>query len=166
MVKIVKKYTMKKIAFLLFICLATGSLQLKAQEYSTGIGVRGGYPSGLSIKHFVGSASAVEGILGAKWGGVQATVLYEIHAPAFSAEGLYWYYGIGGHIGFWDGYDRGPFDEDEDDFVGIGVDGVVGIEYKIQEIPITISLDLVPAFNIAENPGFWIDAGLGLRYVF
>jgi len=35
-----------------------------AQGYSTGIGMRGGYTYGLTVKHFFTSDRAVEGIIG------------------------------------------------------------------------------------------------------
>lgn len=73
--------------------------------YTTGIGLRGGAASGLTVKHFIKSDAAIEGILSTsfKYRGTVITVLYEKHAQAFDTRGLQWYYGLGGHVGFWDG---------------------------------------------------------------
>jgi hypothetical protein len=46
----------------------------KAQDYKTGIGVRGGLYNGLTIKHFLGSKTAVEGLLSTRWGDLKLPV--------------------------------------------------------------------------------------------
>jgi hypothetical protein len=151
----------------LFLLIAfTCTTRVNAQDYSTGIGVKFGGIQGISVKQFTTSDAAFEIVVGGRWGGVEALVLYEIHAPAFEVDGLFWYYGAGGHIGFWEGHRHSPWSRHRSSFVGIGVDGVLGMEYKIETVPITLSLDLVPAFNIGGYNGFWLDGGLGIRYVF
>ncbi|MDA3780992.1 MAG: hypothetical protein PF487_12345, partial [Bacteroidales bacterium] len=107
-------------------CLVTLS---NAQEYNTGIGFRGGFSNGLTVKHFMGEKNAIEGILTTRWQGFNITGLYEIHNRAFEVEGLNWYYGFGGHIGFWNGSDVSWADDDASYSV-IGVDGVLGLEYN------------------------------------
>ena len=71
-----------------------------AQDYTTGIGIRGGYFNGLTVKHFVSDQAALEGIFTSRWRGFQVTGLYEIHNQAFNTPRLNWYYGFGAHIGF------------------------------------------------------------------
>jgi hypothetical protein len=96
------------------------------------------------------------------------TILYEKHAPAFNAAGLQWYYGLGGHVGFYDGhyyYDRHHEHYDDDRVYGVGVDGVLGLEYYIRDIPFTIGADIKPYINIPHGGGFW-DTALHVRYVF
>ncbi|MFO7875535.1 MAG: hypothetical protein R6U55_03000, partial [Desulfovermiculus sp.] len=83
---------MKK--FALTILLATGLFLFgNAQDYNTGIGLRGGFANGLTIKHFVGEKAAFEGIVSTRWKGFQLTGLYEIHNVAFQTERLKWYFG-------------------------------------------------------------------------
>lgn len=92
---------MKKLLFVLLIALFLG-FESKAQDYNTGIGLRGGLSNGLTVKHFIGNKTAIEGIFDSRWHGFSLTGLYEIHNQAFNTERLNWYYGVGGHIGFWD----------------------------------------------------------------
>ena len=156
---------MKKIILILIvIVVATG---LMAMDYGTGIGVRGGLSNGITVKHFIGEKTAIEGLLSSRWGGLNITGLYEIHnAAAFDVSRLNWYYGIGAHIGFWSGKDVGWADDDED-YTVIGIDGIIGIEYNFAELPFNIGLDWKPAFNLTGNTEFWGDGGaLSLRFVF
>lgn len=151
---------MRKIA-LTFI-LVVGIIALtKAQEYKTGIGLRGGLSNGLTLKHFVNKKAAFEGILStsAKWGGGEITGLYEIHNPAFDVEHLNWYYGFGAHLG---SYNGGTISG-----TIIGIDGILGIEYSFSEAPIGIGLDWKPVINIIGNNEFWPEiAALSIRYIF
>jgi len=138
-----------------------------AQDYTTGIGVRGGFSNGLTIKHFISERAAIEGIISSRWKGFNLTGLYEIHQQAFDVEHLNWYYGAGGHIGFWKGRDVSWGDNRDDDYTVIGIDGILGIEYNFQEIPINISLDWKPTMNIIGYSGFWGDGGaFSVRYIF
>ena len=137
-----------------------------AQDYGTGIGFRGGLSNGLTVKHFISEQNALEGILSTRWGGFNITGLYEIHAQAFDTPGLKWYYGVGGHLGFWDG-NNNPWFDDNDSYTVIGIDGIIGLEYSFADIPFNISLDYKPGFNIVGYSGFWGDeAALSFRYIF
>lgn len=137
-----------------------------AQDYTTGIGLRGGFSSGFTVKHFTGERTALEGILSTRWHGFNITGLYEIHNYPFAVEGLSWYYGVGGHIGFWDGADV-DWADDDDTYTVIGIDGVLGLEYSFVEVPIGLSLDWKPALNVIGHSGFWGDGGaLSIRYIF
>ena len=150
------------IAVLLFAILTLSN----AQDYNTGIGIRGGLYNGLTIKHFLSQKSAAEFLLDTKDRGFAITGLYEIHANAFDTPRLNWYYGIGGHVGFWNG-DNVSWASDSDSYTVIGVDGILGIEYNFEEIPINISLDWKPAFNLIGYSGFWADGGgFSIRYIF
>jgi hypothetical protein len=138
---------------------------LQAQDYNTGIGLRGGPSSGLTVKHFLSDKAAFEGIFSSRWGGWNITGLYEINKP-FSTPRLNWYYGAGVHLGSWNG-DRNPWFTDKDNHLVIGADLILGIEYNFTEIPLNISLDIKPAFNVIGHSGFWGDEGaLSLRYIF
>jgi hypothetical protein len=49
----------------------------------------------------------------------------------------------------------------------IGVDGILGLEYNFSEVPINISIDWKPAFNLVGYSRFFGDGGaLSLRYIF
>jgi len=139
---------------------------LKGQYYQTGIGLRVGAATGVTVKHFISSRHALEGILSTRWRGVTVTGLYEIHDDAFDAPGLTWHYGFGAHIGFWNGrYVK--WAEDDINHGVIGIDGVIGLEYNFPQAPINVSLDWKPAFNLIGHSGFWGDSGgVSIRYIF
>jgi hypothetical protein len=156
---------MKKIlltlTFVLFLTLSSS-----AQDYNTGVGLRLGFSNGLAVKHFLGDRSAVEGILVTRWRGFEMTGLYERHNQAFDVERLRWYFGGGGHIGFWNG-DNTPWGERATNYTLIGIDGVLGIEYSFREVPINVGIDWKPEVNITGYSVFWPDGGaLTLRYIF
>ena len=154
---------MKKIAIIIsFVLFAAGA---QAQDYNTGIGLRGGLSNGLTIKHFIKSNTAVEGILTSRWGGFNITGLYELHQQAFGEPRLNFYYGIGGHIGSWDD------DKVDPTITGtqtvIGIDGILGLEYSFAEVPFNISLDWKPAFNLVGYNNFLGDElALSIRFTF
>lgn len=143
--------------------------QAQAQRvigYETSVGVRLSPFYGASIKHFFQGSSAVEGILHTRWNAIKVTGLYEKHQPAFDEPGLNFYYGGGAHIGFLNGtyysndaYNSGAL---------LGIDGVLGLEYTIQdtEIPLNVSLDWKPVFEFAPLAGFWgSEAAITVRYI-
>jgi hypothetical protein len=156
---------MKKI--LVTFILAAGLLTMaSAQDYNTGIGLRAGFSQGLTLKHFISSNAALEGILSTRWQGVDITGLYEIHNNAFDVEHLNWYYGGGAHIGFWDGANTN-WGKAGNSYTVIGIDGIIGMEYNFSEAPINISIDWKPAINLIGYTGFWADGGaLAIRYIF
>ncbi len=157
---------MKKIAVFIFIIML-GLPMVKAQDYQTALGVRGGFFSGISIKHFISRTDAVEGIAAFHHRGFMLAGMLQRHANAFDAPGLSWYYGGGAHAGFYDRQYTPWFGKDERGNVStFGVMGALGLEYKIEEIPVTIGADLTPAFNIFGHTGVWMGSGLTLRYTF
>lgn len=157
---------MKPILPFLFLLLFGIPHQLQAQDYTTGIGLRGGPSSGVTIKHFIDSKRALEGIVNTRWRGFNATVLIEVHDRFFKTNRLNWYYGVGGHVGYWNG-DRNPWFNDDDNYTVIGIDGIIGLEYNFAEIPFNISIDWKPAWNVIGHTGFWgDDGGFALRFVF
>ncbi len=158
---------MKKVVFPIFCFFIINVLNVNAQDYTTAIGVRGGFAQGVTIKHFVSSTTAIEAIVTTKWKGFNMIGLYEIHAPAFDVDRLSWYYGVGGHVGFWDGKNHHPWFDDNKSHTLLGLDGIVGIEYTVAEIPFCFSLDWKPAFNFFDvmQTSFG-EAALSIRFVF
>ena len=140
-------------------------ISLHAQNYNTGLGLRAGTFSGVTLKHFVSDRSAFEGILDTRWRGFAIVGLYEIHNN-LDVDNLRWYYGFGGHVGFYHGYDDHPWADDNKDYTIIGVDGILGIEYTFDEVPVNLSLDWKPVINLVGYNGFWADGfALSIRYV-
>lgn len=160
-----KLIVMKKLVLTLSLTIFI-TVFVAAQDYDTGIGLRLGFSNGLGIKHFFGDRAAVEGILSTRWKGFDLTGLYEIHDEAFDVYRLRWYFGFGAHVGFWNS-ENTPWGDEVKNYTVIGVDGILGIEYTFESIPINIGLDWKPAFNLSGYAGFWADGGaLSLRYYF
>jgi hypothetical protein len=137
---------------------------LKAQDYIRSLGFRAGLSQGISYKQFYSTTDAIEGILSVRWRGFYVTGLWQRHAPAFDVRSLYWFYGGGAHAGFWDGSANPWFDDDR---AVIGVDGIVGLEYVLDDIPINVAVDWKPAFNVIGYTGFWGDElGITVRFMF
>jgi len=166
--------TMLTAILALTVSISFGQLATNSSAYRTAVGVRGGEASGLTIKHFVGGQDAIEGIVGLWYHGLSATVLYERHSSAFNVSGMNWYYGGGGHATIYsdrryyyyngrrraDRYVRGS--------IGLGIDGVFGLEYKIPKAPIAVNLDVKPYVEVITSGGIWtsLDPGLGIKVTF
>ena len=93
-------------------------------------------------------------------------------------ESFYFYYGVGGHIG----YER--FDDlrkvlisetplefayEERGYFAMGVDGIIGVEYRYLVVPMTIAFEVKPYLNFIgmryTKSTFW-DAGFSFKYIF
>ncbi len=150
------------ICFSFFLSLALS----QAQEYKTGIGIRAGLSNGLTVKHFLGEKTALEAIISRRWEGFDFTGLYEIHNIAFNVDELNWYYGFGGHIGFWNGQ-KVPWIDDVTNKTVVGINGVLGLEYRLIGIPFTVGIDWKPTINLLGVSGLQSDNGaISIRYIF
>lgn len=164
----------------ILILLSLLPLCLVAQDYEHSAGVRLGLTSGLTYKKFVNDTEAFEILWSGRRDGSQITALYEFHRPmevAFN-ESFYFYYGVGGHIG----YERFDdlrkvivsevpleFEYEERGYFAMGVDGILGVEYRYLEVPMTISFEVKPYLNFIgmryTKSTFW-DAGFSFKYIF
>ena len=166
--------TIKK--HLLLILILFKVAMASAQDYNTGIGLRlGGFTSGITVKHFVKSNGAIEGIVGFGSHSFILTGLYEHHFPV-DAEGLKLYVGGGMHVG-WFGY-NGTYliyknrsekiyvvESGRTAFVP-GIDFIFGAEYKFKGAPLTLGLDIKPFVDFYYGTSAYTDVALNLRYVF
>lgn len=135
------------------------SKSANSSSYTTALGVKVWDGGGISLKHFFSQNNAGEAI-GYFWSqGARFTGLYEIHGPINGAEGLRWYIGPGAHVGFYNTKNgNGAF---------VGIDGVLGLDYKFSTAPINLSLDWQPSFEFGDARGFYGSwGGLGIRYTF
>lgn len=162
---------MKKILAVAVLCISLSGYS----QYNTAIGLRVGETSGLTVRHFVSDGVAIEGMLGIWNRGVSGTLLYEFYRSAFGAQGLNWYYGAGGHLAVVthrDGYNWYDYGQRRyyyrEGSLGLGIDGIVGLEYKIPRAPIAFSFDLKPflEFNLTGGAFVALDPGLGIKVAF
>lgn len=141
----------------------------KAQTYATGVGLRAGVSNGLTVKHFIQSDVALEGIIHSRWRGLILTGLYEVHENIREVRGLRWFYGGGAHLGSWNSGNIPPpwADSNYRGSTIVGIDGIIGLDFKFEDAPINLSLDYKPAFNIINGGGFWGDElALSIRFTF
>ncbi|MDB5235950.1 MAG: hypothetical protein JWR44_2943 [Hymenobacter sp.] len=162
--------------------------------YKTGIGLRGGgYSSGLTIKHFLSGKNgvAIEGLLTTEYKahGGRLTILGEKHLGVADVKGLQFYYGAGFHAGAYQGryyfederfYYKGRSGDvylikgrkdsyyyDEATYIAFGADLILGLEYKLQDLPFVVGVDYKPFFEVFHGyTGFYNDAAISLRYTF
>jgi hypothetical protein len=165
---IIKKLLMKTLSALLLAMLTVSfaSAQLnEGPDYKTAIGVKV-YPGAITVKHFIANNRAVEGLGYISSDGFRLTGLYELHNDIVSVTGLKWYAGAGGHVGVWSDTWRTKYPT-RNDGMAIGIDGVLGLDYKLSGIPLNLSFDWQPSFNIIGYnyfEGGW--GGIGIRYTF
>jgi hypothetical protein len=168
--KITEKEMRKEQFIFLFVVMFLASTASFAQNYRTGIGLRGGPGYGITVKHFVGDKSALEGIISPRWQGIMFTGMYQKHAVAFDAKRLQYYGGIGGHIGFYDYQNRNsnnnPWLGSGDSHTIAGADLILGIEYTFSFIPFNIGVDWKPSLNLWGDDSFWFnDVAFSLRFI-
>ncbi|GAB3305599.1 hypothetical protein [Hymenobacter tenuis] len=188
---------MKCLVFgLITLGLLAGSEGVQAQSkkkggggagYQTAIGLRGGgWSSGLTVKHFLSGKNnvAVEGLLTREYAarGGRLTLLLEKHLPVSDFKGLQFYYGAGAHVGsyqgryyFTDGRFRRGKDKyyyssyyyDDKNYIVAGADLILGLEYKMADLPFTVGVDYKPFFEVFDGyTGFYNDAAFSLRFAF
>jgi len=164
---------MRKVVVATFVLLLfTAGVQAQSRStnstsYKTALGVKVWDGGGISLKHFFNGNNAGE-LIGYFWQhGFRLTGLYEIHGPISGAPGLKWYIGPGLHIGTYNDHHRHGDDWHYHSHASVGIDGVLGLDYKFNHAPINLSIDWQPSFEFADGHGFvgsW--GGLGIRYTF
>jgi hypothetical protein len=164
-----KQITMKKIIAPLLLAIAIVSFSdLSAQDYKTALGVRlssanAMQNNSISIKQFISERVAIEGLF--TFGDPLALgVLVEKHNPLTPA-GLTYFYGAGGYIGFVKKVNTNTLKTTTDP--NFGAQGVIGLDYKFNNVPLNISLDWKPELNIVSDINFEPAAiGFSARFTF
>jgi hypothetical protein len=131
--------------------------------YKKAIGVKM-YPSAISYKSFMTNNKAIELLGYFTLDGFRTTVMIEKYSAFANTEPLSWYIGYGGHLGIWseEWKKNNPTHKAG---IALGVDGIIGIDYKVKNAPLNLSIDWQPSFNFVGSNYFesgW--AGLGIRY--
>lgn len=149
------------LAFLIAMIITVSSVraQKTGADYTTALGLKF-YPTAITLKHFISDKHALEGLGYFFNYGARITGLYEIHGDIPNAGGLRWYVGPGAHIGFYNNKYGGA--------TSIGIDGVLGLDYKINAAPINLSIDWQPSIEFGSNfnngfTGNW--GGIAIRYI-
>jgi len=153
---------------LLFSFLIIAKAQNVTSEYSIAIGLKS-LPGGISFKQFISKNNALEGILYFDKDVTRVSALYEFYYDIPSSiEGLKWFIGPGIHAGNWTNrYKANNPNISGNKTLGIGLDAIIGIDYKIDALPFDISFDWQPSINLNSNAYFnegvtW--GGVAIRY--
>jgi len=161
---------------LLVLCSTAVCFTQYRPNYAWAIGFRAGSSgatSGLTIKGFLTESVALEGVVGYWHGSIATTLLVEKHVQITRLRSLYFYAGGGAHFTGKSGYNKWYIVQQRgytyaNGGSGYGVDGVIGLEYKIPVAPVAFSLDLKPMMEIGSNGGFAVgmDTGLSVKLAF
>ena len=112
-----------------------------AQRYNTAVGARIDRSMlGITVKQRVFKTVTVEGILAGNSDAMVGTVLLEKHYPILG-RGLNAYMGGGVHLG---GAEQGG--------TLLGPDLLLGVEFKLPFMPLTVAGDLKPSYHIRTVP--------------
>ena len=105
------------------------------------------------------------------------SVLHKRRQQAFDVIGLNWIYGAGAHVSHYgEKFNRNKEPYWHTDYpayvdyitFGFGLDGLLGMEYKIPQIPIAVSFDFKPFIEVVSNGDVWVstDPGIGVKFIF
>lgn len=158
---------MKKVIFAFLLAIGIASTA-SAQDYKTAVGVRLSNTNpvinnSITLKHFLTETTAVEALF--SFGDPLALgALVEIHKP-LGEQGIKWYYGGGGYLGFQKTFNETKQENETD--VLFGAQGVLGLDYKFANLPLNLSLDWKPELNIVSDINFEPAAiGFTARFTF
>ncbi|MEO5649309.1 MAG: hypothetical protein ABIR03_05215 [Ginsengibacter sp.] len=155
---------MKKISGLVFAFICFMAAGVNAQTYRTALGAKfytGDFSvGGINIRHTTATNTALEGSLLFYSGGVGIEGLYEYQGPINGAQGLEYFVGGGGLLGFGT---RDRNDHNNSTTFALRLTG--GLDYKFADAPIAVSLGLDPFFYLSPSTGSNLALGIGLRYV-
>lgn len=170
------KQTSLLLAFMMLFSLGLMTTA-SAQKYTVAAGWRfSGVTNGLDVKVVPVDGFAVEGILGFHPVGNSATILLEKNR-CLIFKSLQLYTGAGVHTRWntQDGiYVGGPLSGTVIDAtrpianVGLGVDVIGGIEWKLPILPVAISADVKPMVELTPGGSvmYGLDPGFGAKIVF
>ncbi len=140
---------MKKITFISLFLLSAMIVTAQKNDgtYNWAVGFK--YtPTAISVKHYTYRGDAIEFLLSKHELGTRLTTLLELCPKLNKSGSIRGILGVGGHIGIWDdgvkknSYIKNPI---------VGLDGIVGIEYKIPKAPIAFQLDYQPGIDLIGN---------------
>lgn len=153
---------MKKSTFFVVCLLFLGTLAVSAQSnYTTALGLGIDFGDGQtlvgpSVKHFFAANHAGMGEVAFGDNVTFLTLMYQYHKEFPNAAGFRWFAGGGPSIAFFDG--------DSD----VLLRPVVGLDYKLANVPLAFSFDWRPWIYFGDTNDDFEAArfGLGFRYTF
>jgi hypothetical protein len=159
------------ISLLTFLSITAG-----AQNYTRDAGIRVGDYFSATYRMFIEEDQAFEGMFFIGRHGATFTILKEQFIPALGqiSENLRFEFGYGAHVGFryTDHYKVLNRTYDLGDYRMsplLGIDGLVGIEYRFPDLPVVMSIDIKPYFEYSTIQIFDLylqSIGISIKYRF
>lgn len=115
--------------------LIVTTLQVAAQPYDNAVGIKAGYSSGVTFKHFIKNEITMEAQALYNPHGFLFTAIYGYQFTPYSKKRLHYYAGAGLHTGNWD-----------NEFA-LGAAILAGSEYVFREVPIVVGIEWKPMIN-------------------
>ena len=155
------------------------SLNIKAQDYQRMVAFRTGVYTGVMFKKLLSNESAFAAQFGIRDRGVVLSgyrIFHELAFPQRQNYQLFMYYGYGAHFRYYTKYTQhNPFKPWRPDskyrgnYVAAGLDGILGLEYRVLKYPFVVSTDISPNFEFGGANVFKINMdmiSIGLGYTF
>lgn len=156
---------MKRILLLLVFYFVFGALH--AQEYKSALGVKGAvydYAS-LNFKHNFGKIYG-DFRIGGTTHSIFLQGLVEFQKPI--KNGFEWYWGFGGHIGYWN-YSANSGFVHKDKYYNrqayVGADVVFGLEYTFK-FPLNLAVEVGPSARVLPFTWIYPNGAVAVRYAF
>lgn len=126
-----------------------------SKDYKTAVGLKFWEGVGLNLKTFLNEKTALD-ITGFFWKeGTLLSANYEFHGDLNTEGNLKWYLGAGANVSF----------IKVDKSTVMGVQGVVGLDYKFKTLPLNVALDWQPTLRFKKGFGYTGEIfGLMIRY--
>ena len=163
----------KLYTIIILLCLSPAAF---SQFYNKEIGIRGGYTSGITFRINLEEDLSYEMQLSYRDNGGMFTMYRLQHMEMGMDRGGNWefIYGFGMHTGFYytDTYKifyREIYYGTEFFTPVIGMDGYLGIDYKLVDIPMSFGVSFQPYMELSLKQVFGInlwDFGFNIRYMF
>ena len=137
-----------------------------AQRYQTGIGYRvSGLVSGLIVKNFVSTASALERIPALERKRADSTEFQEKTIQPAHPHVYQSYYGSGRYMFFFQN-ERTYYYNDHRLYTSSpagGIDGILHMQYTFKDVPANTALDFKPFIDFFNGSTVYFDGGLNLN---
>lgn len=143
-----------KIIYIIFIITIITAFKSYSQDYERAFGIKFGNDPGVFYRKFSDYKNCIEAKTTFERGGFQLTLLREFYNPVLLdiTDQFFVFFGFGAEIGYTiyslEGYKfNGETFKKHQPEAGIGICGVLGIEYHLLKYPAAISLDYQPEFQ-------------------
>lgn len=153
---------MKKLIFPAILAIFFSLSSINLAQAQSDINLPDQFELGIRLGDTFGSSFAIDAMM-PLWGetlhadvgfddGLAISALYDFKSTI--VDSFYWYFGVGGELGLFD------------DFT-LAAAGEIGVEYAIQDFPITFGVDYRPAIGLIGRDDFISGQyGFNIRYRF